>query len=200
MPTFDKVDHSLGVTRLLDELLREEGVEEASDDAQGAGGETARSAADAPPSEDVLRQTLRRTADLAGGLDKYLSAVRQQDSPPGGANVLEELQAEAALELNDTLGRTEALGDTSASVAQALRKNEERLQRIRSEIFEELRRRSGTEAVPPSPCSQDGEDDVELEALLAECDAINEVASHWRLGSSELPPGWRKLQPEELPG
>jgi len=211
MPPREREDHSLGVTRLLDELLREEreapaaaptaaALVPAMGAAGSADGAGANVAAGRDPSdsaidqEDVLRNSLRRTAELCGGLGRQLRAAaaaapRAEDVEDWGqrARVLEALEAEAALELHDTLDGTGDLASTAGSLGEAFRAGERRLRRLRVEVEEALKRQGADEVQVALPCpaseTADGfgsTGELDLAALLAECDAIDEVTSKWR--------------------
>jgi len=179
---------SLGVTQLLDELLARQEADDATRGAEPA----------AAVDEDSLAHAFQRTATLCGGLEQHLAREGQEGRDRAEA-VRREIKAEQGLGFKDTLG------STGGSLAAALQANELRLQRIRAEL-EELKTRCESvlpaeEVIGDTCTSLAGLADlaglVNLDDLLAECDAIHARTTEWR-GLQSTPPGWRRLEPGEL--
>mmetsp|Transcript_58277 Transcript_58277/g.162451 ORF Transcript_58277/g.162451 Transcript_58277/m.162451 type:complete len:171 (+) Transcript_58277:71-583(+) len=168
MPPKHRENFSIGVTQLLDELL-------AKEDEAGQTPVSAPGCEEAPLAKEEIASAFQRTADLCGTLDAW--------SAKGRKDRFER-------ELHETLG------STTGSLAEAISANEAKLAEVRAGILEELRRRSELADASPS-CSEGGESELDMDALLAECDAIQAVASKWQ-GLRSTPPGWRRLDSQEL--
>ncbi|CAK0875067.1 unnamed protein product, partial [Prorocentrum cordatum] len=153
-------------------------AKEAEAEAQGSEGPAKldREGAGPGPEEDALRQTLQRTAGLCRSANAALGERHRGDFvfDPG-----------------------DSLANTADSLGEALRANEDALQRVRAGILEELQARGLSAEGGPDGRLQETEGEGDLESLLAECDAIQVVASRWR-GLETPPVGWRKLAPDEL--
>mmetsp|Transcript_7386 Transcript_7386/g.23164 ORF Transcript_7386/g.23164 Transcript_7386/m.23164 type:complete len:192 (+) Transcript_7386:85-660(+) len=166
---------SLGVTQILDELLTEHDREEEGPQSQpaaeaGAQAPALGAAAAASPDMDELAQTFQRTANLCGKTEAYLAFMGEDERVAKRAAMKKEIQAEGRLDFQETLG------GTAESLGGALRANEQRVAQVRAGILEEMERRTGEPA--ESPHGEAAE--LDLAALLAECDAIEAVTSRWR--------------------
>mmetsp|Transcript_35227 Transcript_35227/g.75020 ORF Transcript_35227/g.75020 Transcript_35227/m.75020 type:complete len:191 (-) Transcript_35227:307-879(-) len=178
-------DFSLGVTKLLDELLQDE--DETTTKSSTLPLHSDLEALPEPDTkrQEMMKQTLQRTKDLVGTLKLYSKSL--------DCNDLFDIDNED-LDFNST-----AASDFAAdSLVEAICANEVRLQRMRSEILGELRRRSDARDEAERDIS---EDQLNLDDLLAECDAISEVTKGWIGHRGGPPPGWRKVEdaPTELP-
>mmetsp|Transcript_76767 Transcript_76767/g.225390 ORF Transcript_76767/g.225390 Transcript_76767/m.225390 type:complete len:210 (+) Transcript_76767:86-715(+) len=196
---------SLGVTQLLDELLAKRDQEDVVRTAAPDGKEEQDSTSSAPQGEiddGALSQTFQRTANLCGEVEARLAAsTAGPEGQERAEAVLRELRAERGL------GFRETLGSTGGSLTAALRANDLRLQRLRSEL-EELKQHCAGVLGPEEPTLEQSQqlpsaantaELAELEQLLSECDLARAEVGGWK-GLDQTPPGWRRLQPGELGG
>eukprot|EP00440_Ansanella_granifera_P075539 gb/GFBE01081972.1/.p1 GENE.gb/GFBE01081972.1/~~gb/GFBE01081972.1/.p1 ORF type:complete len:208 (+),score=73.08 gb/GFBE01081972.1/:1-624(+) len=205
MPPKEKENFSLGVTALLDDLLKDEGKVE-------------------PPKrdEDAMRKTFMKTRALCEEAAQYFKLIAAEEADAFREADEKREKAERRLGLNDTLDSLAAgpglnLNATTDSLYEALEENEAMLGRLRQDIVDLMHRKGGgqIQVATDTPFARtvdfsslgatmggfDMPAVLDFERLLDECERMQAELEQWegkQGGLKSTPQGWRRLDPQEL--
>ncbi|CAJ1335090.1 unnamed protein product [Effrenium voratum] len=191
-----KEEFSLGVTQLLDDLLKNQ-----------EGSPSPR------PADDAMRQTFQRTHEFCEEAQKYMDLVAQEESDLKREAEQKRKKAERRWGMGETSGSNVFNGSQDSFFA--VQENEARLAQVHQDIVDMMESKGPRIPVPAkdSPdslgqtmdfhsslgCTYTGDDDaspiLDFERLLAHCEKMQAELEQWG-DQRNSPRGWHSLDAE----
>jgi len=134
--------------------------------------------------------TTKSLGNSCSSLDAYLAFMESGEREAKKANLLKEMQAEGRLDFADT----NQTGLSQTGLTAELMSHEARIAKVRAGILEELQRRESERAkevldkrgarssARSSAAARSASPELDLEGLLAECEAMESETAQWRVG------------------